>query len=75
MLSVWKNLKCCHLVEGESLIADDYNILILDNIPVIPNNTILGLPQLRVFADYRLTLSQITNFRLFQTERVCRQQF
>ena len=26
-------------------------------------------------AEVSLTLSQMTNFRLFQTERVCRQQF
>ena len=25
--------------------------------------------------DFLITLSQMTNFRLFQTERVCRQQF
>ena len=28
-----------------------------------------------VFADFRLTLTQTTNFKLFQIERVCRRQF
>ena len=28
-----------------------------------------------LMADYSLTLSQTTNLRLFQTERVCRRQF
>ena len=29
----------------------------------------------RVKGQYALTLSQTTNFRLFQTQRVCRRQF
>ena len=40
-----------------------------------PNNTILRLSKSKVFADEKLTLSQTTNFGLFQSERVCRRQF
>ena len=31
--------------------------------------------KLKAFADHRLTLSQTTNFTLFQIERVSRRQF
>ena len=33
-----------------------------------------SLPEDRILALFRLTLSQMTNFRLFQNETVCRQQ-
>ena len=33
------------------------------------------LPIIKRFSDFYLTLCQMTNFRLFQTEKVCRRQF
>ena len=48
----------------------------------LPNDKILDMTKLKVFADEKfnlakmtialLTFSQTTNFRLFHTERVCR---
>ena len=39
----------------------------------LPNHKILELSKLKAFADDDLTHYKTTNFRLFQTERVCRQ--
>ena len=36
---------------------------------------VITLNFVSIVVDFRLTLSQTTNFRLFQTERVCSQQF
>ena len=36
---------------------------------------ILAALDLLITGNSSLTLSQMTNFRLFQTERVCRRQF
>ena len=41
----------------------------------LPDNKILDWFKLKQIADDSLTLSQTTNFRLFQTQRVCRRQF
>ena len=41
----------------------------------LPGNKISELSKLKQIADNILTLYQTTNFRLFQTERVCRRQF
>ena len=41
----------------------------------LPDDEILDWSKLKQIADDILTHYQTTNFRLFQTERVCRQQF
>ena len=41
----------------------------------LPDDKILDWSKLKQIADNILTLSQMTNFRPYQTERVCRRQF
>ena len=41
----------------------------------LPGDKILDRSKLKRIADNILTLSQMTNFRLFQSQRVSRQQF
>ena len=41
----------------------------------ITNIKALSMPNLKAIADDKLTCYQTTNFRPFQTEKVCRRQF
>ena len=41
----------------------------------LPNDKIIDMLKLKANTDEKLTLSQTTNFKFFQIERVDRQQF
>ena len=47
-------------------------MLIVSSMNCLPNDYNLDWTKLKAVADHILALSQTTNFRLFQIERVCR---
>ena len=63
-----------HIIKLESILNYFRKI---DKVPSNNDEELKGLlgPNVLKVANASLTLSQTTNFRLFRTERVCRQQF
>ena len=51
-------------------------LLLIDSVKnIVISQSVISSLQHKIFKFVYLTLSQTTNFRLFQTERVCRRQF
>ena len=72
ILSVWTSLKVCHYTPAKGMFSGVYW-----NHSVCPSmcpSVYKILVSVKVLA-WVLNLSQTTNLRLFQTERVCRRQF
>ena len=85
LLSFWKTFCHFHRIQNCRLqilwVWKSLNFIIWEKVNLLSNDKSLAWPNVKGFADNTndeiclLTFCQMTNVKLFQTERVCRRQF